>query len=1193
MSLSFSMPPGNPKPRGKVFAIIKSLIKSAMVSALIIAFSFFIRFVLGPTTGMFVMVVLSSIMMLRSFRREMPLSLFTAVLPGLMSLACFALQYIFFFGKPWNSQHMIALCLGLLLGSLSAFGSQVERRGPVLFVHRTYLYIFIWAATFCFGQLSAVLGWRQMVGFASAFGMGSTAMVVTLSLALSGKFFVATHPARPHSVSLPPAAAVLFWLTLLPSFFMVPNHAGAETAQEAADTVLRKTELRFDAITSVDVLNTQEGRERQERVEQEVREMVANTTRQLGCTPPLDCGVWEAQDRDLIKLDSVLVTVLYFETIGDVQHLLDSMLQQAQAAPEGGRFSNPGIGNRSFEILEPVGGHQCVHTLTFSRGNWVVTFLAITNGPPNMDPAAMAQFEQQSVAEGRRLGRLIDSRLKGMRYTGPLHRDGGTLPQDTTGRVSRDSGSGAVALLPDEAAEALRRIREQLESRGNLTDEAIAAGLIAALLQLLAGTGVAAAMAAAQAAATAATNLAASATPLPPPQPPLIDPRDGLELEAWDGQDPAGRAGQVYWDDDEGWIDRSTAEQWIAEINAERAARDVEVDRFWNEVENDYSRRMNYLINHRPPEINGRLQHVYDLEDFIDWNYDYLTPDQQRHLDNILAGLDFSDPYNFSNDALSRLERAANAVRDLRIGARESEMAARDHRDIDREWWNHYLRNVGYGTARFGLSAINPLLGVAASGAFGFANAPEGSEVSHAMISALAGGLDVYTGGRLAQAYANGQLSSSAMVALNTLLGGSIAAGEQAALGGSWEDIERGFLFGGTMNGFSSAMQIRGVQRAFQGLDDTIDARLFGPGSPELPVVRDYRPVWMSDGASLDQYTLPERAYIISRAAHSTDLADRLAPLRNGGRNHLGLLEEGGGLTPQATRSINTAADAAVDDAVRTSAPEAMARFENEFGVKVTKVVVGDSGSSSGPGSTTRSILTDNDRTFVPVFDKNDVIAYARRTGLRVDDAHAQLVGNYRQIHHEGATGHLRRVYNVSDGDVDFSTYEGIGPASTPDDTYGAGQTRIRQSLGRGEVIRPDGRSYRIDGDGVNLAEGIQRERFWRTGGVPDSEYGDLRYMTTSDYERSLDQQGMAGRSLNPDDYQVPQIKKAAKAVSRAAEALDGLGRGGEIDDRVLAISRDIKKHPDRIAQILNKNNLDHREFVTLARDELMPFSTS
>jgi hypothetical protein len=55
--------------------------------------------------------------------------------------------------------------------------------------------------------------------------------------------------------------------------------------------------------------------------------------------------------------------------------------------------------------------------------------------------------------------------------------------------------------------------------------------------------------------------------------PDLIDPRDGSVLVI-DGD-------RVYWDDDVGWIDRTTAQDWIAEIAAQRLQRDLETEETW------------------------------------------------------------------------------------------------------------------------------------------------------------------------------------------------------------------------------------------------------------------------------------------------------------------------------------------------------------------------------------------------------------------------------------------------------------------------------------------------------------------------------------------------------------------------------------------------------------------------------------
>ena len=336
----------------------------------------------------------------------------------------------------------------------------------------------------------------------------------------------------------------------------------------------------------------------------------------------------------------------------------------------------------------------------------------------------------------------------------------------------------------------------------------------------------------------------------------------------------------------------------------------------------------------------------------------------------------------------------------------------------------------------------------------------------------------------------------------------------------------------------------------------------------------------------------------VQAAIDSDDPKRQLEVFRDRGADRLGVAEERGLLSPQEARTLTSRATAAVNEAVTKSATTAMTSFQETTGVKITELVVGDSGSSAAQGA--RSILSDNDRTLIPQFEYTSLQIYANRNhGGNVEAAYQDLKSQYRDLHAATADRYLQLHHGVKAEDLGCQLYAGMGSKSSgPDDIYGPGFTRVRQSVaGRGTVIQPDGRAYTIDGDGVVQAEHLEStgwDRFSRRaagGAEPDIDpYADVRRMSAGDEVESIRQQTIKAGHIDPADATRPQVVNAAKAMDRTAKAGRRLGSTDGLDPEIVEVSKAIRENPQAAGQILKSHGLTREDYLRRVRDGVTAF---
>ena len=200
--------------------IIKSLAKQLIVTAIVIAISIAIMTV-NPTAGIILMMLYSSFMVIKSSNKEIPLTKFTAILPGLMSLAIFFIM-LGLIDVHDEEMPLIGLGLGIIPGWLMARGHKVYKKDGIVYAKRTFLYVLIWALSILFTQGSTLLGMREITDFGFLLNGFSTAMMVVLSVMLAKKAYLSSdhHVVTANLISLAVVTSILM-------FTIIPSHAEA------------------------------------------------------------------------------------------------------------------------------------------------------------------------------------------------------------------------------------------------------------------------------------------------------------------------------------------------------------------------------------------------------------------------------------------------------------------------------------------------------------------------------------------------------------------------------------------------------------------------------------------------------------------------------------------------------------------------------------------------------------------------------------------------------------------------------------------------------------------------------------------------------------------------------------------------------------------------------------------------------
>ena len=313
----------------------------------------------------------------------------------------------------------------------------------------------------------------------------------------------------------------------------------------------------------------------------------------------------------------------------------------------------------------------------------------------------------------------------------------------------------------------------------------------------------------------------------------------------------------------------------------------------------------------------------------------------------------------------------------------------------------------------------------------------------------------------------------------------------------------------------------------------------------------------------------------VDAAARTVDPAKVMRLFQKGGMETLGQLEQAGAVSASEAQVIRKVLTNQVNGCVERGAAEAAWEFEARTGVRLKKVLIGDSGSTAAGKA--GSLVFDKDCTYVGVPHPEDLASYAKQNGISPAEAASRLNRELTAAADEKVAEQLG-LRGLTPKDVGYTGYSGFGEAAGPADSYAADFTRTRTAVqGRTTVVRPDGTIYRAGREAILDEEGLAARA---QGGtmppvqptVPFSEFEQLG--------------GQQVKSL----VAHTDPKSVAKAMKRVS---DLAGRAGiPVDSTVAQAAKEIQADPQRVAEILKSYGLTPDEFRTRALDTSMRFMT-
>jgi hypothetical protein len=458
---------------------VGSIIRHVLTAIVVMAVLMLVASV-SALIGTLLMLAYSGRAVVRAYRQDLPLTRVTCLLPVTMAVGCFALQLMAF--APSNAAFVLmGAVAGAGIGIILGRSHKVFAREGLIYARQTSTYLVFWVLINIATQLSGMVGWRDVADLALASGALMTATVATLHVMLlyrSGSVQAAFAAERRTGVSS--WLLALLAVTAALAFTHAPTYAQYAVAgvRDALNLVLQPGD--FGPPVTVREVPWREAIERQSRLPSSVLAALG-----IGTRWETAANVYSAQLGPTLGLQSNLV--LFYapstiELLRDLQYVAVrgmarswvALGQEWERSDPGHRQYNPRAADCGEHCTEIT--YECGYLAVRSTGNWHAIFLlTLYTAPPAGvfgaepgDPAPEICAQIQVPDWGRRLFGLIDQRLGQLDY----------------------QGSVASSITGDPAS---------------------MAGIVGALLQLLAAIGSAGAAAAAQSAAAIVQGAASRA----------------------------------------------------------------------------------------------------------------------------------------------------------------------------------------------------------------------------------------------------------------------------------------------------------------------------------------------------------------------------------------------------------------------------------------------------------------------------------------------------------------------------------------------------------------------------------------------------------------------------------------------------------------------------------------------------------
>jgi len=308
-----------------------------------------------------------------------------------------------------------------------------------------------------------------------------------------------------------------------------------------------------------------------------------------------------------------------------------------------------------------------------------------------------------------------------------------------------------------------------------------------------------------------------------------------------------------------------------------------------------------------------------------------------------------------------------------------------------------------------------------------------------------------------------------------------------------------------------------------------------GPKTPNVSA----KPSW-------DQKTANELNSAVKSGDHKkmTEVYNKI------GRKEVSKLQVKGAVSGETVEKFNRVIGSQVDDIVDKSTIETIESFQKAHRVRVSEIVVADSGSSA-KGSVKRA-LTDFDRTTIPKFDKADVLKYAEAKNISPEKAYNELCHEFSKSFDSNVKSSLKNS-GLNENAVKFDTYDRIGVGSKKMemgagakniDTYGAGYTGSRLSTqGKAKVFRVDANGqvdkvYNVSGQSALDRSVLNNQEYVTKGKFPQ----DPTKITKADGRIMIRQQlrNVSDNPQNPVEI-AKSIGRTEKGVGIISESTSSL----------------------------------------------------
>ncbi len=818
-----------------VWKIIKNIAKKLIVASIVIAISISIMTV-NQAAGIILMMLYSSWMIIKSSRKEMPLNKFTALLPGIMSLATFFIM-LGLISVREEVMPLIGVGLGIIPGWLMARGHKVYKKNGVVYAKRTFLYIFIWVLSTLFTQGTTLIGFREITDFGFLLNGFSMALMVVLSLIL---FIKSTHskndtPNRNLSIASFFLALTIF-LIIVPLKQLKATDFSANNESELTHEIGNYvfTDALFSQFKSkmidysVDRISYGPGHYEVQLLgnvvgpdgvshngsragNAAIRNILIPDTFEFSL---IDKSLLQGGLRGVASLDVLVNKFQQFQSNG-CNFSIDAFYQKIS--------TSSGKGHMCYEYYGPV--KQSIK-LAWSDDRWIVRHESTFDWSNN------EQVRQQQRAISKSTFNVVISKLLSINSKNyqpqPPH-------QPTPNPITNFE-------------EFLNAIEQLLHDFGFSDPDAAAAGAAVAFIMLLGGLGLNAAIIAAQETANSVmtAGLDNSSSERDPDGPVLLDPDFGDPLIIHDGSYEGGKPGQVWYEGQ--WMDKDEAAQQIGirqqEIDRDNRENEKYLDDFQKQNDQEWEQKMadrdqrlqdehNIFDEDQqawikdPNHIPDTKPHT-DLEEFYD-RIDYVEDSIVKNLENNSEGMTSEqiesaekilnkiknrheeNPGEVSKQDLEDIQKLNNAMNNIRAGASQTEYA-------DAEFTNDVLNNplIKQGekvagalkwTGRMSAHLLEAKFSPHSRGSltefvYGFAENSDKSyseALEHASISAASSWIDNKLGSL-----------KKGNIAWNAGVGGTTSALEVALKGGSTDDIKNAFgtgtLFGGLFESLNNIL---------------------------------------------------------------------------------------------------------------------------------------------------------------------------------------------------------------------------------------------------------------------------------------------------------------------------------------------------------------------------------------------------